>query len=271
MGVILTHSGAQYDVSELVAEAANYRLYICSDVASGQQGLLQIATDVVQNGGLERAAYVLKQLKQTSDLFEEEYAKRGGTGQLSYERLFPQVLNGFTSEDQGKRRCNVLAISEVDDVHQLVPLSWMTEKYGLRVALPSSAWVMGRLLKLLGFAHGEGIAVRSLASNNILLQPERHFAVVLDWSAALTHQPGEIPMQVRTADIAKAAKAVFGSIGGNPETGDFPYDGDSQYVEYLWRLANGRAHDAQREHDRFYELVGELWGRKFRPFETLPR
>lgn len=267
--MLLTHEEAQYDVSEQVAEAANYRLYICKDVASGQQALLQVATSVMQNGGLERAAFVLKQLKQTSDLFEVEFASRGGQGLLSYERLFPQVHDSFISEAQGNRRCNVLTISEVDDVHQLVPLSNVTTRNSLRVALPSSAWVMGRLLKLLTFVHGEGIAVRSLSSRNILLEPARHFVVVLDWSSALTH-PAEVPMTLRKDDIASAATAVFAAIGGNPNTGEFSYDGDRRYVEFIWRLASRREGNAERAHEQFYELVSELWGRKFRPFETLP-
>lgn len=270
LGVIVNSKTAEYDVSELVAEALNYRLYICKDVTSGQQALLQVATEVVQNGGLERAAFILRMLKQTSDLFEAEYARRGGEGLLSYERLFPGVLDSFISEDQGKRRLNVLSISEVEDVHRLVPLSNLMDRSNLRIALPSSAWVMGRLLKLLAFAHGENIAVRGLTRNNILVEPERHFVVVLDWTQSLT-EPAGISSTPCKDDISSAAKAVFSSIGGNPDTGDFPYDGDRRYVDFIWRLASRRESNAERAHDQFYELVDELWGRKFRPFETLPR
>lgn len=266
----MTSKTAEYDVSELVAEAVNYRLYICKDVASGQQALLQVATEVVQNGGLERAAFILRMLKQTSDLFEAEYARIGGEGLLSYERLFPGVLDSFISEDQGRRRLNVLSISEVDDLHRLVPLSNLMDRSNLRIALPSSAWVIGRLLKLLAFAHGETITVRGLTSNNILIEPERHFVVVLDWTQSLT-EPAGISSTFCRDDISSAAKAVFSAIGGNPDTGDFPYDGDRRYVDFLWRLVSRRESNAERAHNQFYELVDELWGRKFRPFETLPR
>lgn len=268
LGVILTREHTSYDVSELVAEAATYRLYICKDVATGKQCLLQVATDAVHSGGLERAAFVLRELKQTADLFETEYAKLDA-GQLSYERLFPQVLDSFIDEGQGRRRLNVLTFSEVDDVRQLVPLSNLVTKDRLRVALPSSAWVLGRLLKLLAFAHGEGIAVRALTGGNVLLEPSRHFAIVFDWSASLTH-PGEVPADLRKDDIASAAKTVFAAIGGDLATGDFPYDGECQYLEFLQRLANHREGNAERAHEEFYQLVEKLWGRKFRPFETLP-
>lgn len=268
--MIVANGNTKYEVSELVAEAVNYRLYVCKDVETGKQALLQVAADVMQNGSLERAAFILRELKQTSDLFEAEYAKRGGEGLLSYERLFPQVVDSFVSEDQGKRRLNVLSVSEVDDVHQLVPLSNLMNRNGLRVALPSSAWMMGRLLKLLAFAHGENIAVRALSSNNILVEPERHFVVVLDWSLSLT-QPTDISPTLCKDDISNAAKVVFSTIGGNPDNGDFPYDGDRRYVDFIWRLANRREGNAEKAHDQFYELVNELWGRKFRPLETLPR
>lgn len=151
-----------------------------------------------------------------------------------------------------------------------MPLSNLKTRDRLRIALPSSAWVLGRLLKLLAFAHGEGIAVRALTANNVLLEPDRHFVVVLDWTIALTHPTNNVPSQVRAADIASAAQAVFGSIGGDPLTGDFRYDGDSRYVDFIRRLASARSSNAEKAHDQFYELVDELWGRTFRPFETLP-
>lgn len=272
--MILEHGSKRYQVGDKVAETATYRIYLCTEVETGKQCLRQIAREVEHNGGLDRAAYVLRELKQTSDLFEAEYAKSGSGRLLSYERLFPALVDSFIPEDQGKRRVNILAFSEVDDITTMVPLSNLAIKDHLRVDLKTSAWILGRLLKLLAFAHGEGITVRMLTGSNILLEPAQHFAVVFDWSSAQTHST-EIPVEHRKDDIASAAKAVFGAAGGDPETGNYPYDselddGSRRYVEVVLRLANRRESDAQRAHKQLYELLGELYGRNFHPFTTLP-
>lgn len=270
----MEHGSRQYRVGVLVAETSDYRVYICEDVETGRQCLLQIATEAQFNGGLDRAAYVLKELKQTSDLFEAEYAKRNTGRKLSYDYLFPQLVDSFVANEQGKRRLNILAFTEVDDVTKLVPLSNLVAKDCLRVDLKTSAWIMGRLLKLSAFAHGEGIAIGMLSGSNILLLPERHFAITFDWSASQTHQ-GEVPKELRKDDIASAAKTAFAAIGGNPETGEYPYDheldaDDRRYIEHIWRYTTRREGNAEAAHQQLYDLLEELWGRKFHPFTTLP-
>lgn len=270
--MILQHDNVEYDVGRMVSETEAHRWYLGGRLNDGRRCMLQVATGVEHNGGLERAAFVLRQLRQTSDLFEEEHAKTGKGGMLSYERLFPEVLDGFIPEDQGGRRINILAFAEIDAVTSLVPLSNLAERDNLRVSLTSSAWVMGRILKLLGLAHGEGFAVRVLGGNNILLEPQSHYAVVLDWSGVRTFQ-GETPVADRKFDISTAARSVFTAIGGNPENGEYLYtidDQDRRYVELLWSFANSRQSSAEKAHQQFYELVGELWGREFRKFQTLP-
>ena len=253
-----------------MAETATYRVYICKDHATGQQYLLQVATAVEHNGGLERAAFVLKELKQASDLIEAEHAKSDPKHLLNYDRLFPEVVAGFTSDEQGKRRVNILSLKDIDTVTKMVPLSNLIARDHRRVNLESGAWIMGRLLKLLSFAHSQGVAVRMLQGNNVLIEPKNHFVVVFDWSSAYTYQE-DVPSENRKDDIAGAAKAVFAAIGGNPDTLDFPYDlDDRRYIELLQRFARRREGNAEEAHRSFYELLDELFGRGYRPFKTLP-
>lgn len=270
--MILERGSTRYRVGDRVAETDTYRIYTCIDEATNQELMLQVAIETAHNGGLDRAAYVLRELKKTADLFEAEYAKTGAGRLLSYERLFPLVIDSFIPEDQGKRRVNILAFNEVDGIRTLVPLSNIRTKDRLRVDLRSSAWIMGRLLKLLAFAHGEGITIRTLSGSNILLEPSQHFAVVFDWSSAQMHQ-SKIPFEDRKRDIASAAKAVFAAIGGDSRTGNFPYvtddEDDRRYVEFIWNLARRPQSDAHKIHTEFYVLIEEIFGRKFRPFTTL--
>ena len=273
--MILDNGSKQYQVNgSAVAVTDTYRVYLCEEVATGRQCLLQIAAEDYHNGGLDRAAYVLKVLKQTSDEFEAEYAKRNPGRKLSYDYLFPQLVDSFVAGEQGKRRVNILAFTEVEDVTDLVPLSNLASKDGLRVDLKTSAWILGRLLKLAAFAHGEGIVVRAFNGGNILLLPERHFAITFDWSSTLTHQ-GKVSEEIRKNDIADAAKTVFAAIGGNLETGNYPYvheldAQDRHYLTQVWRYVSRDEGDAEKAHRQLYDLLEELWGRKFHPFTTLP-
>ncbi len=269
--MVITNGTTQYRIGRLVAEAAAFRLYICKDVAADKQYLLQVAAQIEHNSGLDRAAFVLKKLKQTSDLYETEYAKVSEGRMLNYDRLFPGLVDSFICDEQGKRRVNILTFKDIDSISMMVPLSNLINKDRLRIDLETSAWIMGRLLKLLAFTHGQGITVGMLTGNNVLISPSNHFVVVLDWSAARTFQR-EVPLEDRRADIARAAQAVFAAIGGDPATQDYPYstDDNRRYVEHLMRLASRREGNAERAHANFYKLVYELFGKGFRPFTTLP-
>jgi hypothetical protein len=273
--VKLRSSSAEYEVGLQVAETAAYRMYLCEEVASGRQCLLQIATSVEHSGGLDKAAYILKKLRVTADEFERIHAEQGGKRLLSYERLFPELVDSFVPEEQGRRRVNILAFSEVSDIRLMVPLSNLTSKDHLRLDLRSSAWVLGRLLKLLGFTHGEGISVNLLGGGNVLLEPSQHFAVVFDWSSALTHQDQHVPRKYRVDDVANAAKTVFVALGGDPQTADYPYlssadVNDRRYISLVTTMMQHREGNAERAHQQLYSLIDEIYGRTFHPFTTLP-
>lgn len=269
--MILTHGTTQYEVERRpVAETAKYRVYICKDRATDRQYLLQIASETKYNGDIDRAAFVLRELKRTSDLIEAEYAKTNPEKKLNYDLLFPGVVDSFISDDQGRRRINILSLKGVAGIRKMIPLSNLANRDRLRINLPTSAWIMGRLLKLLGFTHSQGIAVRALQGNNVLIEPDNHFMVVFDWSSAHTYQQ-DVPRSARQDDIARAAQAVFAAIGGNPDTADFPYNlEDGRYVKLLERFTRGKESNADKAHANFYELVDEVFGRGFRPFKTLP-
>ncbi len=270
LGVILTNGSNRYRVGTLVAQAATYRLYFCDDEITGRQYLLQVASEASHNGRLDRAAFILRMLKQASNDIESHPSQPSGKA-FNYDRLFPLLVDNFVSEKQGGRRIIILAFKDVDDIATLVPLSNLAVKDRLRIDLRTSAWIMGRLLKLLTLVHGQAVTAGMLTGSNILIQPDDHFAVVLDWTSARLHQP-EIPSPDRAFDIAQAAQAVFAAIGGEPETGDYPYsaDEDLPYIRLLWELACQRQGHSQEAHHQFYQLVDGLFGRTFHPFKTLP-
>ncbi len=260
-----------YRVGAKVAETAAYRLYLCEEVDTGASRFLQIATAREHNGQLDRAAYRLGELSKSADFLEEAFAKENPGRQLGYNLLFPAVTDSFIAEGQGGRRALITQVRNVEDIRQLVPLGNLRLRDGLRLDCETSAWIMERLLKLAAFAHAEGVAVHGLSSNNVLIEPVMHYAVVFDWSTSRSFDNG-VPMRERAADIVSAASTVFGAIGGDPTTGDYPYSEVrvEPYIALLRQLMNGRANDAETTHRQFYKLVHGLFGKTYQPFTTLP-
>lgn len=268
----LTGASGTYRVGGLLATSQGYRLWLAKELTTDQHCLLQVATSIEANGGIDRAAFLLNRFKATADVFDVAYAKNHERKHLHYERLYPSLIESFIALEQGGRRINALSLADVDDIFRITPLSNLRRKERVRLDPESSAWVMGRLLKLLSFTHGEGVSNRSLTANNVLLDPKQHFAVTLDWSNARVF-PDQVPSEDAAVDIASAAKAVFVAIGGDPITKAWPYEGHVPYVSLLRQLmepSTDTALLAETTQDQFYELVRREYGSSFHPFTTLP-
>jgi len=262
-----------YKIVRQVAKATDYQLYLCKQEGTERQYLLQIASATEQNGGLQKFAYILEELKNRADDLEKEYekVKKDDRIFLNYNFGFPELVDSFVSPEQGDRWINIFAFKNVDKVNQMVPLSNLREKDSQRIDLRTSAWIMGKLLKMLVFAHNQGILVNMLTRNNILIQPKEHYVVIFDWHLS-TINPEMIPREERCAEISKAAQSVVAALGGNLETGEIPDSDDETklYACYLLGLARGEESDAQRAHSDFYKIVDSLWRREYYPFTTKP-
>lgn len=272
--MIIKSSTHQYTVGERAGNASLYRLYLCAQEETNRQCLLQIAANASDNGALDRAAYILKELKKRSDELEEEYAqvKKNPDRFLNYDLGFPEIADSFICKEQGDRRINILAFRSVENPKDMVPLNIITDIYELRVDLRTSAWIMGKTLKMLDFAHSADISVNLMSSRNILVERNQHYVVIFDWSRAETHQ-GNIPREIWQKDISELARAIIRTLGGDFKKGSISYDGDEsyeKYTEYLFDLADGREGDAKRAHKNFYELIDSFWKKEFYPFTTKP-
>jgi hypothetical protein len=272
--VIVQSEHSAYAVGKKVADAGVYRLYLCAKTDGGPQCLLAIAAEPAENGKLDRAAYLLSELKSASDGLEAEYArvqKKESKKLLNYDLGFPELVDSFVSEEQGGRRINILAFRHVDDVNSMIPIANITAKDRRRIDLRTSVWIMGKVLKLLVFAHDQGIAVGRVNGTNILIEPEQHYVVLFDWSEAKTYPDG-LSSAVSREEIAGAANAVITLLGGDLERALREGDGEAvrEYVRFLTRLASGGQRNAQTAHTEFYDLVDRLWKRAFHPFTSYP-
>lgn len=266
--MIIENQDRRYEVGDQVAQASNYRLYLCRQEGVERQCLLQIAVDAAHNGALDRAAYILAELKRRADELEEEYVKvkTDPKMMLNYDLGFPELLDSFVCQEQGGRRINILAFRSVDDVSKMVPIGNIIHRDGKRVDLRTSAWITGKSLKLFVLAHSMGISIRP-DNTNILIEPDEHYVVFFDWSDS-TFYSTEIPSETRSEAIAKMAQVVITLVGGDYETRSFPDDegGMEEYKTILLALADGVYHNAEKAHARFYEIVDALWERAYYPF-----
>jgi len=265
-----------YQVGKAVAEADGYHLYLCVQEETGRQCLLQIAAETANNGDLDRAAYILRELKKSAQEVEDEYAKikKDPKILLNYKLSFPRLVDSFSCQEQGGRRINILHFRKIKEVGDVVPLSNITLKDQLRVDLRTSVWILGKLLKLFVFTQSEFFSVGLVNGNNILIahKANQRYVLIFDWSKGQMH-PGGVPMETRRQEISQAAQAVIAVLGGDFQTGYIPDDGEpafQQYADHLFRLARGSESDATRAHAKFYELVDMFWKREFYPFTTLP-
>lgn len=270
----ITNGDKHYGVGGLVAESEKYRLYLCKQEGTERQCLFQIAIEVGYNGNLDRNAFFLGELQRRAEVLELEYEKvrTRPDSVLNYQLGFPELVDSFVCLEQGGRRVNILAFRNVEDVSKMVPLSGITEKDHLRVDIRTSAWILGKLLKLLVFAHSENIVVKQLDAGNILIEPDQHYVLIFDWSDAVTFA-GEIPEEYCREEISAVAEAVTVVLGANPLTGKCPDDGDPAFADYccyVLELVNRNERSAQRAHQNFYELIDRLWPHGFHKFTTQP-
>jgi len=277
--MIIASEEHRYEIGKMVGTGGDgaYKLYVCRPEGSDRQCLLQIAVELIHSGALERTALFLKLLSDKADELEELYAstKKNPEDMLNYGLGFPELVESFICPEQGGRRVNILAFRNVEEVGRMVPISNIIRKDRQRVDLRTSAWIMGKALKLLAFFHNHGFAVEMVNATNILIEPDQHYVLFFDWSKAVNHEVG-VNVETAGKEVSRTARAIVALLGGDWKKGEIPVETEEQesgaeYVQFLLELARGEHTSADRAHERFYESVDELWAREFYPFTSYDR
>ena len=177
----------------------------------------------------------------------------------------------FISEEQDNCRISILSLAHIaDDLRELSPISHLTSRDHVRVDPQSSAWILGKLLKMLVFTQSQYISGLDLNGENILINRRQHYVTLFAWTEAILGN-GEISPMIAQDEIAKVAFEVRIILGGDPTTGKLPPDKqlpDDQYENFIRSLIAGREKDASEAHRKCYELIHSLWPRKFHEFTT---
>lgn len=263
-----------YEIVKLIGSTGLCKFYLVREAGTTRDLVLKVAQAAEHNGVLDREAALLRDLKDASDRIEAEYAsKNPGQHKLNYQFCFPDLVESFVSEAQGGRRVTVVRFDGIEDFSKLSALGHIAARERTRIDPKTSAWIMGKLLKIIAFAHDQGVGIGNLDGDNIMIDRAEHFVLVFDWTDARRYEP-VIPQETAAAEIADAARALISTLGGDPATGTLPASEqleDERYVYILRRMVSGRESDAFRLHGEFYGLIRELWPRRgFHPYTAYP-
>lgn len=278
MSVTVSSLAGAYQVEKLVGETSTHRMYEAVDLESSQELLMFIATEILHNSNLELMSYRLKMMREHALLLEAEYQKQFPDKSLGYQYALPKVHDAFFADKQGGRMVLMLQIEAVDHISSLVPLSMIRNKDQVRVDHKTAAWILGKSLKLLAFAHDFGLVLGDINGDDILIERRSHLVMCVDWTRASKFpQQSTQSLSIVQRELSGIAKEITDLMGGSvnqyllpdsiPESNDDP---ERRFESFLRNLSGGLYSSAGDAHKSFYLMVEEMWGRKFHPFTSFP-
>ncbi len=265
----------EFKVGRILGRNEEFHTHECT-LEGDRVGMLKLATKVAYNGVLEREAYVLRLMRDAAAALEIEFEKvREDPKQvLNNHFFFPDLIDTFTVDEKEGRRALVSQFVHVPEgLSALVPLSSLPEKAQIRVDPKTSVWIVGKLLKMLTFTQNSGVSVGDLSGDNVLIHRKDHFVMVFDWSMANASYGSRVPDDVAREEISQVARLGYLILGGDPDTGELPYDEqlvDSGYEKMLFDLVRNGYTDAHKAHTAFYKLARAVWPGGYHPFTSYP-
>jgi hypothetical protein len=262
----------EYQQGAKVAVNNQFDIHLCTPADNPKKSCLLVTAREGKNPVVDRWAFILKELAQHAERLEEEYAltKTDPNSFLNYRLGFPTLVETFKSP-AGQQM--MIVEFEHSEPSAMVPIARMIQKDEFRVDLKSSVWMMGKLLKILAFAHDQGISVGPITTGKILIDPDQHYVNVFDWSAGQMSTP-PLTDELKQQEIAQATNVIVDALGGDVTQRTIPNNEGEEgerYIAHLWTLVDALFRDANLAHERFYQLVEKLWGRTFHPFTTFTR
>ncbi len=269
-------SGILYQINKPLIQTQNFRLYrVVSESFPGQVMILKIVTDKNLNHLLEKEAFTLKSMSEEADVVENEYSENHPGKTLNYQIGFPKLIDNFLSPENENRRILVLTLTMSESLSGVVPINMITEQDKVRIDPKTSVWILGKFLKIIAFAHDRMmIAVGNLSSENIFIIRKDHLISIFDWSQVVFYSSG-VPHEVVNDELRKAVQVVIVLLGGDPKTGTIPdheqLEGEgANYRLLLKSLLTKDFESVYDAHLQFYEVVEEIWERKYHPFTEIP-
>jgi serine/threonine protein kinase len=188
----------------------------------------------------------------------------------------PRLVESFAYREPAtgvQRAANVM-----DRAHGFVSLAHVRDAYPGGVDPRDAAWMWRRLLVAIGYAHRAGVIHGAVVPEHVLIEPDQHGLMLVDWCYATSGQPvpalvdryaGWAPREIVNGDIPGpgtdihlATKCIVALVG-------------DRMPAQLARFARGctltalnaRPDDAWKVLAELDDVLHKLYGdRKFRPF-----
>jgi serine/threonine protein kinase len=264
--VTIRSKGHLYDSEGLIARGDIANVYHGHD-ENGKQVIIKAPRSPRDNDLMEREARALKRF-----LGSEEHE--------TFHAFVPWMVETFRlrdSETRAVRRVNVMR----GRTERLYTLTDVMRAYPDGLDPRDVAWMWRRLLMVLGFAQNAGVIHGAVVPSNVLIQPEKHGLVLVDWCYSVIDGAGTVPaiaggwinkyapevLAKETpgpeADIFMATKTMMGLVA----PGDCPRALRAYATGCTLQEPKDRPQSAWQAHDEFMDLIKVLWGpRRFRPF-----
>ncbi|MFY1699996.1 serine/threonine protein kinase [Solwaraspora sp. WMMA2101] len=250
----------------VVDRAATYVGDLADLYRHGDDQLVKVPRDPANNDLIAREQTALARL-----------ADRGDPRYLPY---VPRLVDAFRHRDTGTGALR--QVSVLGSPTGLYSLAEVRRAHSDGVDARDAAWMFRRLLVGLGFAHRAGLVHGAVLPGHVLIEPQQHGVVLVDWCYASVDgspvpalvpayadwYPDEIRRR-RTpgpgTDLAMAARCLAWL------TGERAPDPVRRFTDGCQLPAlRQRPDDAWRLLAEFDDLIERLWGpRRFRPF-TMP-
>lgn len=155
--------------------------------------------------------------------------------------FFPEVVDSFAHRETGKPARQVNVFSMLEGFYTLTEV---------RKAFPGGleaihmAWIWRRMLWALGYAHKSGVIHGALLPEHVMILPEQHGVVLVDWCYASVKEDADQFTPIKAAvgaykdwypkgvfdkqppspatDLVMAARCMIELTGGDPLTGNYP-------------------------------------------------
>ncbi len=271
-----------YSIERLLAQGDLCKLYRGSFMQADRQsrGLLKIPMKPGDNDLMVNEARILKHLRSC-----ESYEKM--------RHFVSQLVDSFSylEEETGMVR-NINVLAYIDGFYSLKEVR---EAYPQGIDPKDMAWIWRRMLLALNFAHTNHVIHGAVLPTHIMIHPEQHGLVLIDWSYAVL-RPAETGERISAIsstyrdwypaevfaheeptpglDIAMAAKCMIDLSGGSPYEltlpSAFPWQLQSHFQRCTLSNPRQRPQDAYALLQDFDMLIERLWGpKKFHVF-TMP-
>ncbi len=263
-GVFASVHAAEYEGSALGCEWATFAKY---------------ARDGTDNDLLEREYSVLKTLAQPDE------DKRAERDFYSKQRVYvpsPVTTFALRDADGARHRVNVLAVPE-GACYTAATLRQSKFPHGLE---PRHVWwIFRRMLLTAWMAHLRGFVHGGITPDHVLVFPQAHGIVLLDWTCAAHRDEESIPAidpewegfyppetlrkeKARpAADLFTMAATAVYLLGGDPTAHTIPATVPTPLCHALLRcldpIARRRPQDAERFHRELGALLDKEGGRAY--------